>query len=79
MFVGNMTPPTPFAPWSGSIWLSSPILFDSGTIDATQRAGVQVAIPNSLLVYGYKFTVQALTASSSGVLLSNSGSYVHGS
>lgn len=79
MFVGFLVPPTPLPFWSGSVWLTSPLLFDSGTIDASQRAGVQVGIPNSPLVYGYAFTVQALTVSTAGVLLSNSSSYVHGS
>tara|TARA_R110002072_G_scaffold141664_2_gene286897 strand:- start:684 stop:1823 length:1140 start_codon:yes stop_codon:yes gene_type:complete len=79
LFGGLMVPPTPLPFWGGSAWLMAPLMFESGFIDATQRAFVTVPVPSSPVVYGYAFTIQALTASAAGVYVSNSGSYVHGS
>tara|TARA_R110002096_G_scaffold34448_12_gene98392 strand:+ start:162 stop:1289 length:1128 start_codon:yes stop_codon:yes gene_type:complete len=79
LFGGLMVPPIPLPFWGGSAWLTGPLMFESGFIDSTQRAFVTVPVPNNPVVYGYSFTIQALTASTAGVYVSNSGSYVHGS
>ena len=79
LFGGLLVPPTPLPFWGGSAWLTAPIMFESGFIGSTQRAFATVPVPNSPLVHGYAFTIQALTAGAAGVYVSNSGSYVHGS
>lgn len=78
-FVGLVAPQVLIPAWGGSVAIQGPVLLSSGMIGASQQALLQGAVPNSPLLIGKLFAIQALTISSTAWTLSNADTYVHGS
>lgn len=78
-FVGLVAPPVLIPAWGGSVAIQGPLLLSSGMIGASHQTFLQASLPNSPLLIGKLFSIQALTISSTAWTLSNAGTYVHGS